>query len=36
MGKGIRFAAGARGRPGGECSKTVVRADGRETGHCQF
>ena len=32
MDKGVRFIAGARGRPGGEGSETVLLMDGIETG----
>ena len=32
MDNGVRFIAGAKGRPGGEDGETVFRADGGETG----
>ena len=32
MEKGVRFIAGARGRPGGEGGETVLLMDGIETG----
>jgi hypothetical protein len=31
MDNGVRFIAGARGRPGGECGE-MLRMDGSETG----
>jgi hypothetical protein len=32
MDKGVLFETGVRGRPGGKCSKTILRMDGSETG----